>query len=133
LHFFFALSGCNKNTDGSQSSQTQSDTPLVDGQRIELVGIASVLPDHSNKANGHGISTGSGDFLFSGEYAPLPDKLKGSRIQVTGVVREQHLPMFEHPNNGSPAPQGIPVPKGTDIEKESLYFTIENPDWQLAD
>ena len=130
----FALSGCNQEMESSRSSKSRSEVPtFTNGQHIELSGIASVLPDHAEKRNSQGISTEQGDFLFSGQYDPLPDKLIGSRIHVTGEVREKHLPMFEHPNDGSPAPQGIPVPKGTDINNESVYFTIENPIWQLDD
>ena len=106
---------------------------LANGQKIELVGIAAILPNHYEKQNGQGISTARGDFLFSGQFDSIPDSNIGARIQVAGIVRENRLPLFEHPNDGSPAPQGIPVSKGTDIEKESVYFTIENPSWKLDD
>ena len=130
----FALSGCNQMNEGSQSTESGSETSaLVIGKKIELVGFAAVLPNHSEKQNGQGISTANGEFLFSGQYDHIPDSLLGLRIKVIGVVRENQFPMFEHPNDGSPAPAGIPVPNGTDIEKESIYFTIENPSWELDD
>ena len=105
---------------------------LADGQEIEIVGTAAVLPDHASKAIGQGISTDAGELLFIGKYEPFADTTVGSAVRVKGIVREKRLPMFEHPNDGSPASQGIPVPVGTDIETASLYFVIENPVWTIV-
>jgi hypothetical protein len=31
---------------------------------------------------------------------------------------------------GELSKQGMPMPPGTDIEKERIFFTIENPKWK---
>ena len=132
LSLLFILAGC---TDPQRETAITDPDPrmLTDGQRIDVVGTAAALPDHANKANGHGISTATESLLFSGDYEPISEDIIGLAIRVRGVVEEKRLPMFEHPNDGSPAPAGIPVPIGTDIEKASRYFVIVDPVWEVAD
>lgn len=40
--------------------------------------------------------------------------------------------MFHSEPSGGASVQGIPVPPGTDIAKESIYYVIEDPIWALA-
>ncbi len=126
------LMGCAERDRSAKTVAFQPQSQeLVDGQQIELVGTAVILASHADKTMRRGISTSRGEFLFYGEYETIPEDPIGCRVRVTGTIRQKRLPMFEHPNDGSPAPQGIPVPAGTDIEKLSVYFVIESPIWKL--
>lgn len=130
----FVLTGCNDVTQDTDATDLPLETStLADGQKVEIKGVAANLPDHTEKSMGHGITSTQGEFLFDGEFESFPAEIIGSPIRVTGVVREKHYPMFEHANDGSPAPQGIPVPEGTDLPTASLYYVIENPIWELDD
>ncbi len=51
---------------------------------------------------------------------------RGKRVRVTGTVIERHdLPVFI-PKTGEPVVQGIPVSEGTDLQKASRRFLIQN-------
>ncbi len=130
----FLFVGCTKSERefAETKDNPQPDELFVDGSEFVITGKAVTLPDHANKANSQGVSTAKGDFLFSGSYSLCPKQLLGSKILVKGIIRKKRLPMFESDNDGSPVPQGIPVPHGTDIEKESVYYVIENPVWELT-
>lgn len=108
--------------------------PSLQEGPIELTGIASDLPDHSEKANCQGIIVQKQGILFKGDYKQFSTDLLGKRIKVAGVLKMRRLPMFiwdktRRPNG--PIPPGIPMPPGTDIEKESIYYVIEDPKWEL--
>lgn len=72
-------------------------------------------------------------YYFIGEFKPVIDVV-GTEIVVEGVVVEKHWPMFimtQEMKDGGLVPQGMPMPPGTDFEKESRYFAIESPTWRL--
>ena len=102
--------------------------------KIELVGIAANLSDHSEKSNCFGIIVDGKDILFKGDFEPFKSGDLGKIIKVTGLLKKRNLPMFIWDDKKNPQgamPQGMPMPPGTDIEKESLYYIIENPQWEI--
>jgi hypothetical protein len=96
---------------------------------ISLTGIASILADHSNKANCPGIIVDGEEYLFRGDFKDFGRDIIGKKVSVTGVIKKEKLPMFIYKKGELPK-QGIPMPPGTDIEKEKIFFTIENPKWK---
>ncbi|GEM_PF-3549756 len=101
---------------------------------VELTGIASILPDNSEKVNRSGIIVGGEKILFRGEYKKFPEQTLGKRVKVSGILKKKNLPMFiwDFDKETEGVPCGIPVPPGTDIEKESIYYIIENPNWEIC-
>jgi hypothetical protein len=103
-------------------------------RRVQLIGVASDLPDHAEKANHPGIIVDGKEIIFRGDYVAVPPRIYGKRIKVTGNLKKQHLPMFIwDPKWGDGEPQGIPMPPGTDIEKKSEYLIILNPKWEVVE
>ena len=74
-------------------SCTQHETVLKEGD-IEFIGILGDLPDHSEKANGIGITIQGEAILFKGNYKIPSKEVFGKRIRVTGILEKQNLPMF---------------------------------------
>jgi hypothetical protein len=57
----------------------------------------------------------------------------GKRLRVTGTVIERHdLPVFIQKKDELPR-QGIPVPEGTDLNKASQRFLIQNAKWTVIE
>jgi hypothetical protein len=51
---------------------------------------------------------------------------------VTGKIIERHdLPVFVH-EEGEPEMQGIPVPKGTDLDKASHRYLLSRVTWHVV-
>ena len=103
---------------------------------VELTGIAGDLPDHSEKTNCSGITVNGQEILFKGNYRAVPKEVMGKEIKVEGILKIGRLPMFiqdEPPGPGKEAIQGIPMPPGTDLEKESICYYIENPKWKVVE
>jgi len=102
--------------------------------RIALEGIAAKLPDHSEKSDCAGVIVKGQNILFKGNYKSLRREDLGKKIKVSGVLKKKDSPMFiwdEKKNPNGVLPQGIPMPPGTDIEKERVYYIIENPIWEI--
>jgi hypothetical protein len=133
IFFGITLAGCNSPTPTpTPTPLPTTDVKIFDGQSINLVGQAIEIPDHANKSPGVGVLADHNEMLFAGEYRPVPAQVLGERIRVRGVLREKHLPMFHSIPGPGEVPQGIAVPPGTDIAKESIYYVIENPVWELV-
>jgi hypothetical protein len=57
----------------------------------------------------------------------------GKRVQVTGrVIEKADLPVFEH-EEGALEKAGMPVPKGTDLQKASRRFLLTDVQWKLLE
>jgi hypothetical protein len=58
----------------------------------------------------------------------------GRRVRVTGTVIERaDLPVFEELPPGAPQVTGMPVPKGSDLERASRRFLLAEARWALVD
>ena len=102
--------------------------------QTELVGVAAELADHSEKSNCLGIIVDEQKVLFKGNFKSFKRGDLGRTIKVTGILKQEHLPMFiadEKRNSQKTIPQGMSMLPGTDIKKESLYYIIENPKWTI--
>lgn len=61
------------------------------------------------------------------------DSVVGKRVRVTGrVIEKADLPVFEH-EEGAPEKGGMPVPKGTDLQKASRRFLLTDVQWKLLE
>jgi hypothetical protein len=108
--------------------------PLLTEGPVELVGIASHLPDHAEKANCPGITVHGEEILFKGKFSDVPRAMFGKRIKVTGNLQKGHLPMFVWDSTSNPRnDQGIPMFPGTDLEQVSIYYVIQNPKWEILE
>lgn len=58
---------------------------------------------------------------------------KGRRVRVTGTLVEAFdLPVFEDTRE-SPLVQGIPVPRGTDLQRARHRYLLRNAKWELLE
>lgn len=117
--------------------------PALEEGSVELTGVAGNLPDHSEKANCQGITVNGNEILFKGKFFAIPNNTLGKKLKVTGILKKRNLPMFIWDKEKHPIPdgedgvvplivgQGIPMPPGTNIEKESIYYVIQNPKWEV--
>jgi hypothetical protein len=82
----------------------------------------------------HAISAQGKLIVLRGKYDHIDEGLIGKEISVTGVLEERRLPMFildeRKLRKNEMVPQGIPMPPGTDIDKESLYYVVVDPEWR---
>ena len=65
-------------------------------------------------------------FLFADKK--IPQSLYGKHITVTGKIVLKRWPMFIYDPEAklNETPQGMPMPKGTNIDKIDKYYVIEN-------
>jgi hypothetical protein len=102
------------------------------GQRVTVEGIAV------NAKLGPCLLTSDGKLLIwidgleawpRGLYRGGKD---GTRLRVSGtVIRRSDLPVFiEH---DGPQSQGIPMPKGTDLEKAAIRYLLQEATWEVIE
>ena len=68
------------------------------------------------------------------DFFSWPDEALGKRVTLSGHLVVRHdLPVFiAHPEPGTTAVGGIPVPEGTDLYKASERSVIEDAHWAFA-
>lgn len=60
-----------------------------------------------------------------------PDNIQGKMVRVTGIlIRRDDNPVFRPDPNELPK-QGIPVPKGIDLERARRRYLIAQPHWEV--
>ena len=57
----------------------------------------------------------------------------GTRLRVSGtIIRRSDLPVFiEEPGKDSKA--GMPMPKGTDLEKAAIRYLLQEATWEVIE
>ncbi|OAI49620.1 hypothetical protein AYO44_06345 [Planctomycetaceae bacterium SCGC AG-212-F19] len=101
------------------------------GQRVTVEGVATNQKVGASLCGDgeaifiDGIHSWPAGYYFGGE--------QGKRLRVTGTVIERHdLPVFIPKPDKAP-PQGIPVPEGTDLQKASQRFLLQNARWAVVE
>jgi len=62
-----------------------------------------------------------------------PSGVRGKNVQVTGkVIQRSDLPVFVR-QEGEPEMQGIPVPRGTDVEKARRRLLLAEAKWKVLE
>lgn len=90
------------------------------GRTVEIEGEAE------NRKMGAAV----GDLWVDGD---VPPGMNGKQVRVRGILtRRDDLPVFV-PDPKEDAKAGIPVPKGTDLEKARRRYVITKPTWTLLD
>jgi hypothetical protein len=114
-------------------NSSPSDIPPGWNETGFCIGVARFAADHSRKANGPSVLIGDVAYLFRGDYQNFEGDDIGKKIRVTGAMEEGRLAMFIlSPDHEGVVRSGIPMPPGTDIEKESRYYFIKNPKWEIV-
>jgi hypothetical protein len=131
----FGESGFARKAESSSDiDSSPGETPDGWSEKGYCIGIARISPDHARKSNGPSVQIGKVAYLFRGDYEELAEKDLGKKIKVTGKMVEGRLPMFIQSKDWKGAvPQGIPMPPGTDLAKESRYFFIKDPQWEIVE
>lgn len=116
----------NKNMNHSSSWESQL------GQRVMVEGIAA------NAKVGPCLLTSDGKILIW--IDGLEDWPRGfnrggrdgTRLRVSGtVIRRSDLPVFiEHEG---PQSAGMPMPKGTDLEKAAIRYLLQEATWEVIE
>ncbi len=128
---------CNPKPAEKQVKDDHADLrPEKVSEMVHLVGTAAELGDYLDKVNQPGIITEDGrQFIFRGNFTRFHRDMNGKKISVTGKLIKERKPMSIYDPAWGPdyePPQMIPVPPGTDIEKASLVYAIEDPDWHVT-
>ncbi|MGC6458732.1 MAG: hypothetical protein ACON4R_10195 [Akkermansiaceae bacterium] len=129
---------------GDKSAEAEVDSPEVnssprivpDGWKEKgyCIGFARISADHLQKSNAPSVQIGEVAYLFRGKFQKFSEADLGKKIKVTGTMVKGRLPMFIQSKDWKGVvPQGIPVPPGTDIEKESLYYFVQDPKWEIVE
>ena len=113
----------NQNMNHSSSWESQL------GQRVTVEGIPV------NAKLGPCLLTSDGRIWIDGleawprEYRGVKD---GTRLRVSGtVIRRSDLPVFiEHEG---PQSAGMPMPKGTDLEKAAIRYLLQEATWEVIE
>jgi hypothetical protein len=102
------------------------------GSRHQFEGIASSSPHI--KENDPAVKVGDETIFLLGDKVAIPLDQVGQVIVVTGKVVKMRWPMFiwDFDKQGTDGvPQGMPMPPGTNIEKDSVYYGLEAVTWKL--
>jgi len=120
--------GCDEN---KPTAETYDNLILKSDQTVTLKGKASMEP--YIKENQSALIFDGKPIFFQGDFKSINEDINGQSITVTGKLIKKRWPMFiyDPSTHKGPVPQGMPMPPGTDIEKESLYFVIESPHWKV--
>ncbi|MCF6312106.1 MAG: hypothetical protein L3J39_06620 [Verrucomicrobiales bacterium] len=135
LLFPIFLLGVSCAEDQSKQNLNYSDLLAFDGKTIEIQGVAAIEP--YIKENQSAVLVDGEPVFFLGNFKSIKSDVLGKNISVKGKLVKKRWPMFIlEPRNwdlesGVFTGQGMPMPPGTDIEKESLYFVIESPQWKI--
>lgn len=104
------------------------------------VGIArNALSDPKGLITRPSVVIGDVAYCFKGDFQWFPKEILGQRIKVTGEMTVGHLPMFIRDpaelNKNRPRlwRSGMPMPPGTDLEKESRFYFIKDAHWLVLD
>jgi hypothetical protein len=97
------------------------------GKTVTLVGIAEAR-------KGGAVLRGDTFYVWLQGVDFWPESLVTKRVEVQGRLSEdQALPVFVHESGDTLVPQGIPVPKGSDLRKESRRLIIEHATWRRVE
>jgi len=102
------------------------------GARCVFEGVASISPHI--KANSSAVKVGQETVFLFGQYRSIPADQVGNTIVVSGKLVKKRWPMFiwDYEKQGtSGMPQGMPMPPGTNLDRDSVYYGFLDPSWKL--
>lgn len=103
----------------------------------ELVGRTVTLEGTAADAKLGALLLGGEGAIWIEGVASWPDGFwaggQGTRLRVVGtVIRKDDLPVFA-PQPGEPAPAGIPVESGQELEKAKRHYLLRNATWTVVE
>lgn len=107
----------------------------VRDSKAEYIGVVQRMhhPDTKDRM-APGVIVDGKKIILVGKYKAFKKSDYGKRIKVTGALVKKKMPLIVHDERkkkpGEVMPQGITVPKGTDIKKEGVYYIVQNPKWE---